>query len=439
MSKPFEWGSNGEKPCLEAHSVAKLNVLRKYVVDYLQIRLKKLMGKEQFPITFVDAFAGGGLYLNGEKGSPLVFLEAVKEAEALINLDRHKPVQIDAHFYFVEQDKAAFASLRASLDSFGYGPLIGKSIFLFNQPFDAASPTIVANTRKRHPRGGSNIIIFLDQCGYTDVHAAQIKRIYEDLEENAEFILNFACDFLLTYLTDSAQFAKAYRRIGIDHLVTLDDLKRTKDESGGNWKHAIEARLGPALQTATGMPYFSPFYIEPANQGGNGYWLVHLAPHSRARSAMVDVYWDQATYSRHYGNTGLQMLAYRPDIEDTGYLTGLEFDENTRDRARKNLSRDLARAIKDHHRQGLTFTDLCQRYSNDTIANTALLREVVQLLVSNGEVRVTGAQGGAKRTGQIHDDDVIFPDSQQVFLLSPAGNLIGQRLDNRGSQTGGDA
>jgi hypothetical protein len=36
--------------------------------------------------------------------------------------------------------------------------------------------------------------------------------------------------------------------------------------------------------------------------GSRAYWLVHLAPQRRARSAMLDVYWPIANGCRHFGH-----------------------------------------------------------------------------------------------------------------------------------------
>ena len=130
----FKWGKDGSCPDLEPHSATKLEVIHDYVVDYLQIMVRSAMGKETFKITFVDAFAGGGRYSKGEEGSPFVFLRAVREAEALINTvqNRKTPLRIDAHFYFIEKNRAAFSCLKGALEHSDWAKEIGKSIFLHN-------------------------------------------------------------------------------------------------------------------------------------------------------------------------------------------------------------------------------------------------------------------------------------------------------------------
>ena len=57
MPVEFKWGKDGSRPDLEPHSATKLEVLHDYIVEYLKILVSNAMGKEEFKITFVDAFA----------------------------------------------------------------------------------------------------------------------------------------------------------------------------------------------------------------------------------------------------------------------------------------------------------------------------------------------------------------------------------------------
>ncbi|MEQ1842917.1 MAG: hypothetical protein ABL994_21155, partial [Verrucomicrobiales bacterium] len=69
MSKPSdhkqffweEWKA-GQVPKLEDHSEKKLELLRDYLVLYLDIVMKGTSGKDEQFVTLIDGFAGGGLY-----------------------------------------------------------------------------------------------------------------------------------------------------------------------------------------------------------------------------------------------------------------------------------------------------------------------------------------------------------------------------------------
>ena len=78
---PFSWHSDEPPPSIEAHSKAKLDVLRRYLRAYFD-RLNVNPQREEFKLDLVDGFAGGGTFLDGDEmvsGTPLIMLE---ESEA---------------------------------------------------------------------------------------------------------------------------------------------------------------------------------------------------------------------------------------------------------------------------------------------------------------------------------------------------------------------
>ena len=407
MPSEFKWGKDGSRPDLEPHSATKLEVLHDYIVEYLKILASNTMGKEEFRITFVDAFAGGGRYSNGEDGSPFIFLKAVREAEVLINTtqNRRKPLKIDAHFYFVEKAATNFKCLRESIKLSEWANEIDKTIFLHHASFQDVAKDIVTKTQVRHPKGGSRAIFFLDQCGWAEVNANLIADMAKQLNYKAEFILNFACEWLATYIHEGEKFIKAYDGLGIQDLVPLSELLKLKEETNCDYRYAVAAKIGPALKAATHSAFFSPFYIEPANGNNHGYWLVHLAPRLRARNAMMDVYYKKQSHIRAFGNTGLRMLAFLPDVEPTGHLTGFHFDNETLLRAKKHLAADLLKEFRQLYPHGVTFKQFCVDRINDTIANESLLGESVVMLAQQGEINIYGPNGGQKRVDTIEEGD----------------------------------
>ncbi|QYY34816.1 three-Cys-motif partner protein TcmP [Ruficoccus sp. ZRK36] len=408
-TKAFIWKKDGSCPDLEPHSQTKLEVLRDYVVDYLKILVRGSMGQEIFKITLVDAFAGGGRYSKGEDGSPLTLLKAVKEAEALINLEqkRTKPLKIEAHYYFVEKNKYAFDSLKQTIKASEWSDELSKKIYLIHDSFENVSTYIVEKTKARHPNGGSRVIFFLDQCGWAQVNATQIAQISQSLNYKCEFILNFACDWLAHYINGGDDFRKGYDGLGLSDLIPIDELLELKEKTQSDYRYVIAAKLGPALQRASKSPFFSPFYVEPTTGSNHGYWLVHLAPHIRARNAMIDVYHRKQTHIRAFGNTGLRMLAYNPDSDPSGYLDGFDFSDDTITKARLHLGKDLIQEFVSNYSEGTTFSTLCLDRISDTIANTSLLSDALVDLAKAGEININGPNGGIKRCERVEPGDII--------------------------------
>lgn len=415
----FDWSSWQSKlPPLKKHSVAKLDVLRSYIEDYITILCTGNPGQDRFRLTLVDGFAGGGIYEGDSFGSPFVLLQAVKVAEARVNQTRTKPLTIECNYYFVEADEAAANCLDYQLRQRGYAHEIGKSITLIRGKFETAYERIIADVQQRHSRGGSRVIFFLDQCGYSDAPPPLLRAISEKLNLKAEFIVNLAIDWLTTYLRDEKTFRKIYPSLGVDAVLPIEKVLAAAKNEAFDPQYVVESLIGPAFQQVSGSPFFSPFYIQ-APKSNRGYWLVHLAPARRARSAMLDVHWRVGNGCRHFGHTGLDMLSFKSDANPSGYLTGLEFGESIRSSVKDKLTHDLSREIRDKHSAGISYREFQDAYCNRTMANDEIVRQVLIRLMQEGEIDVSGKQGGAKRVDSIVPDDIIKPGTGRVLLVVP--------------------
>jgi len=417
--KLFDWESwrDGKYPELELHSVAKLKVLEDYVKDYIRILCSHSFGQDVFQITLVDGFSGGGIYRNGKPGSPFVLINAVRTAEAALNLNgRSKPIHIDCDYHFIDENLTAIDCLRAQFDTSAFKDWIGKTIFIHHGAFEQKYHVVVDRLKKRHPKGGARVIFFLDQCGYTNVSPALVRTISEKLDNKAEFIINFAIEWLADFFADDNLSRKRLETLNLGSELSVDELIKIKQTGGVHWKYLVEAKIGPAYRKVSGSPFFSPFYIEPED-GHRGYWLLHLAPHERARSAMMDVHWKHSNAHRHYGHNGLYMLAHKADANPTGYMQGMDFASATRAEMEIKLAEDFARWIRDHHANGIAFGDFSKSLSNDTLATRKMKSDVINNLVERDEVIVKGPKGKSKRSETINDGDVILPCFQKRLDL----------------------
>ncbi len=400
---------------MEDHSRTKLRILQEYIELYIRIVYGSTFRSHGGKITLIDGFAGGGIYQEDEEGSPLVMMEAVRAAETHLNVGRRIPTKIDAQYWFVEKDPDAFGCLDGVLRAKGYGPQIGQSIFLREGCFEDQLAEILGAIKKRHPREGGRAIFFLDQCGYSKVTIPTLSFISRELHGKAEFIINFAVDWLERYAHDGKSFRQAYSNLGLTE-VNVDDLLSLKDSGACDWQYLVEAKLAPAIVRESGAKFYSPFYIRPASQR-NGYWLLHLAPHARARAAMTDVHWANSNGSIHYGNLGLNMLAYKPDFDPSAYLNGLSFTEVTREATKQTLSKELARQAHEKHQNGITLKQLFEFNCNGTIANREIFNQAVHYARASGDVKILGPGGGKKYSSTLQSDDVIYPERQILINL----------------------
>ena len=108
-SKVHQW-NKGKKPLLANHSEAKHSILSDYIQQYLAIVCQSRKVQE-YNITLIDGFSGGGMYKNGKFGSPLVMIDAVSKAVININSNRDNPVKIHPKYIFIEKDSENYNSL----------------------------------------------------------------------------------------------------------------------------------------------------------------------------------------------------------------------------------------------------------------------------------------------------------------------------------------
>lgn len=412
----WKYWKEGTLPRLEDHSEKKLDLLRDYLVLYLEIVTTGTAGKEKQFVTLIDGFAGGGLYDGGKFGSPITILEAVEEAEARINTQRQKRTRIIPVCYFIEKDPLAFECLEAALKTHGYGDRIGKTIHLHRERFEMVAPRIISDINQRHNRGGNRTIFFLDQCGWSEISARTIRNISRQLHERPEFIVNFAISWLTDFISEKTHEAKvkSLRQLGLDDFVDLTAMMELRRELGGHWEHAVEAHIGEGFHKATGISHFSPFYIEPEGNH-RGYWLLHLASSARARSAMAQIHWSKANRSKHYGHFGYDMLSYKPNLDRTQFIQGMSFDEESRKRCEITLAEDLSRLIRDTHQDGIAFKAFLDEVTNKIMATAPMVQQIVWQMCQTKDFELCCASGRAKRSQNISDSDLIIPRRQ--FLL----------------------
>ena len=91
---------------IEPHTVAKHEILRRYLQGYYP-----KMASTQSRIVFVDGFAGPGMYVGGEDGSPVIALDSLVE-------HRHFPKMrhCEFEFLFIERERPRFEALRRTVD-----------------------------------------------------------------------------------------------------------------------------------------------------------------------------------------------------------------------------------------------------------------------------------------------------------------------------------
>jgi three-Cys-motif partner protein len=370
----------------------------------------------------VDGFAGGGVYVHQDtrelvKGSPFIFLEATREAEYLLNKDRHKPVKLLVDYFFTEADPHAHKHLDKALREAGYGAQIGNGIYIEQARFQDKAPGIIDFIKKKSPRNGRSIFV-LDQYGYKEVPTHLMRMIFEALP-SAEVILTFGVDSLMNFASDSDQVRDLLDGLGLPDIFAGRSIEEIKG-SDRDWRLFLQSTLYRRLVENCGARHFTPFFIR--NRGGHGdYWLIHMSQHPRARDVMTEVHWANNNYFIHYGGAGLdmfQMVGYDP-AHDSNYLKqaalGFEFDDVAKHASISALNEHIPRRVYADD-TGISFGELFATTCNSSPASARIYRESVAQLIAERVIEVVPADGGTRRSAaQIKATDQLLAPRQRAI------------------------
>ncbi|MCW5199434.1 three-Cys-motif partner protein TcmP [Desulfobulbus sp. F1] len=408
-SQKYTWDSD-KRPHLEEHSEAKHAILSGYIRKYLNIVCQDRKIR-QYNITLVDGFAGGGIYQHDKPGSPLVMINAVKQADIEINKDRSRHVKIDPNYFFIENKRSNYNSLK---DAININYIDDQSVVLRHGDFNVYLDEIIAHIKKRNPRDGGGSIFFLDQSGYSSVSVDALKRIRKELP-NAEVIINISISWMVDFINDSNRFKSIISNMGLENFVNFREIIELKENIGEN-RYIIESKLSVALQRAAEFPFFRPFFIEPCDNH-RGYWLLHLSPHYRAHNAMSEVIWEQGNCMRHYGGDGARIfdLSYKGGTLDRPNIFGKTFNGTAREQHVNGLIRDIPSMIWSNER--ILVARLIESTCNNTAASQDMYKESLLKIRNQGDVVILGKSGGRKRTDKISSSDIILPNKQcRIFI-----------------------
>ena len=404
----YDWSALGLPARLLEHSRAKLAVYREYLRRYVRemtkdIRISKLM------LNVVDGFCGGGIY-RGEQGnnlvygSPIIFLEVMKEMQAEVQARRTAPFQLDYRLHFVDKSPAALASLRIVLKQRGFDSLIGTRAFLHQTTFEEVLPSLLNDVS-----GRGNTIFVLDQYGYTAVPFEQLALIFRTLSK-PEIILTFNYDQLATWVQQYDRVNRTLTKLGIGGIGRDDYELSVRD---GHREFFIQRVLHRSFLSFAS--YFTPFFV--TSRGSNmAYWLVHLSSHAWAKHVMQRLHWEMSNTFSHFGGVSYNMLGYDPKNAPAGRQAYL-FDDQALERTLYRMQDDLpplVRAYPDGVRLWKLFSDT----ANDAPADADILKQSVISLAEYGALEILTPNGGEKRSiATLKLKDVVRVPQQATFLL----------------------
>jgi three-Cys-motif partner protein len=419
----YDW-SAGNIPQISPHSLAKHKILSEYVKRYIQILTNPMRGADDFVITLVDGFAGGGKYIDSSNsavthpGSPLILIDSVIEAELKINVGRTKKMKIDSSFIFIEKNKESFLSLnlalKEKLESIPIAPPI-----LLNGEFEENLDRIIGHVKSR--KRSERVIFVLDQYGYSDVPASVLAKIFSELP-NAEIFLTLAVDCITNY---GLNIHTAANRLGAPKEITdrlifgPEDVFEVDNVDQRATFRVLQQLLSLTYTEGIGSRYYTPFFIT-SRDSNRSYWFLHLANSSKANDVVKVIHWELENNFVHFGKSGLSMLGFDPNKETKLNEKPLfDFSNTARESTKLALMDELPRKVVSDHKDGISFVDLFTQICNETPATKQIVQEVISELCKEKQLVKEGAEGVQRAAKTLpHDDDVIKSPNQTYFSFS---------------------
>lgn len=391
-SSQFNWQPGAEPPTVESHTDAKLRLLEAYLRRYFDV-VCAVPAMDVLRIALVDSFAGGGLFRRDgvlRHGSPMVLIDAVRQAEARVNARRRKSLRIEAKFFFVDSDPNAIAYLRSTIDAADIPEYMRNDIIIEQALSSQALPDIIRKIANWSRTGRS--IFLLDQCGYSDAPTSDVRIIYQSLPRS-EVIVTYNFGAIYDYMNDGAKFlaAMAPLELSEDHLRSL--LKEREFQAG---RYFAGRLLGKLFKENVGSRFASRFFLR-SEEAGRDMWLVHYSKLPRSRLVMNEAHWAVKNASITQGEAGLDMLGFRPNWENQISLD-FGFDQTDEGRMHNALVEELPFWLEQFDADGGPTVDaLLALSADDTAATQEQFCMALSALETTGAVEMLTPTGSQKR------------------------------------------
>ncbi|WP_119727092.1 three-Cys-motif partner protein TcmP [Thermomonospora amylolytica] len=260
---------------LEPATAAKHRLYRRYLDAWWPILLQRRKdGHLPSRVTYVDAFAGPGEYVDGEDGSPVIALDRLLNHAAVerMHLSRDRVCLI-----FIEANRARYEHLRALIVR-KFGPLEHLPVRV-EVRHGVASDCI--EILGECDAWGSPILAIFDSWGNVNVPLSTVSRIARN--RSSEVITTFGPNwFSRRREIDQGAFDSVFG--GRQYWEEADRDSRP-DERWRRWLSTYRDAMGRA-----GFEYRLHFQVVPRT--GQPLYLVYGTNHEKGVEVMKDAMWD---------------------------------------------------------------------------------------------------------------------------------------------------
>jgi three-Cys-motif partner protein len=418
----YFWRVGSPPPWLDRHSQTKHSIVEEYVRRYVLT----LMAPAHIPelrLSIIDGFCGGGCYRTEDggvaDGSPILVMQAIREARAILNLERRIPRDINVEYTFVDILPDTTSHLRhwldAKLDENIIDPIDHKKTEILTNDFIKALPYLIQKVKNR--KMGEHALFVLDQYSYKDIPLPEIAGILRTLK-GAEVVMTFNVDNLTTYLSERGANRRSLEKIGLDDYIPWDALRQIKASHKQEWRQILQRHLAHGIKCETGAKYMTLFFVKPYGLNSWGYWLIHLSNEYRAHAVMKTLHWEHATEFGHELEPGIFVLGYNANKDEcyTGQQTFEFSGAGSKTACINGVREHFGRSVFKID-QPTRLGDLFQScITNSTAAEHHLIESVRQLHASKNVI-IVSKDGTVRRASKTYNlSDLIEPSRQTILI-----------------------
>src|SRR2546426_3670061 len=205
----------------QAHTLAKHSILRRYLVAWLPIMLRRYAH-----IVYVDGFAGPGIYTGGEPGSPIIALQIAAEHSPL----RKQPPKGKIDLVFIEERPDRFvrleAEIAATLERMPLPAWAGQ--VPYQGTFEAIVLQILGRIGRETPPPPR--FVFADPFGFSDVPMGVVEQLMD--APSSEFWIFFDYADMHRFLGDPSKagtFDRLYLSSDWRQFIHESDAKKQRE------------------------------------------------------------------------------------------------------------------------------------------------------------------------------------------------------------------
>lgn len=253
------------------HSEAKIKLLSTYMDRYLNIMNSAGYYSD---VIIYDMFCGEGMYQNGGKGSPIIFLESIKDVYYGTKQKNKDPIGF--HCYFNDIDEKKVNKLNNIINKKGLHKIDFGHLELTTDDYKEVLERAISQFKLLTSKKG---FAFIDPYGYREIKAEDIKRLLQ--AGNSEVLL-----FLPTQ--DMFRFEKRGTPESLQAFISelVPESEWPESETGLDFIETLVQKFRDFL----GIDYFVDSFI--IARGVNQYFcLFFFTSHIKGFEKMLESKW----------------------------------------------------------------------------------------------------------------------------------------------------